>query len=1624
MEKIAVVGLSCLFPDAESPERFWQNLVQGKDSTSDATVEEFGVDPNIFYGKGDDSSDKTYSLKGGFIRNFQFDPSGYALSEEKIAGLDPIAKASLYAAREALRSSGHWDTYWQNAELRDKCGVILGNLSLPLHQSNRLFGPMYQAAVNSATQELLNHPEFRLKGLPGGDAPNDPLNARPSSLPSHIVAEALSLSRLNFALDAACSSSLYAVELASHYLRSGEADLMLAGAASYTDSLFIRMLFSGLQAYPDNGVSCPFDQQSRGLTPADGVGMLVLKRYSDAVRDGDHIHAIVSSVGLSNDGRGKHLLSPNQKGQVLAFERAYEAAGFAPNEVDYVECHATGTLLGDTTELKSIDTFFHEHQARPLVGASKANTGHLLTAAGMVGLLKVILGMENGLIPPTINLKDPQISPNGVVTRDRIVMEPTPWPETGRPKRTALNAFGFGGTNAHLVLEETPKVHPAPTDFVPYGVKSPLAIVGMDACFGAADSLDALDRSFYDGIQQFRPLPEKRWKGIENHQELLKTYGFESGEAPQGAYLDSVDIDPIRYKIPPNEVARLHPQQLLMLKVADQALQDADIKPGDNVAVIVAMETDLSIHQLQQRWHFDWQVKDGLASSCGKLPEDKLESLTKILKDSLHPPAHTSEFVGYIGNIMPSRISALWDFNAPSFTLSAGEDSALKALEVAQNLLAYGHADAVLVGAVDLAAGFEQVLLRNQVAQVATGNATLSLDQKAQGAMVGEGAGAVVLKRLEVAQADGDRIYSVVDALEFAKLSQSSVPGEAADPNAGNVIAQACTAAYGQAKIATDEIGYLEVCGSGVPQADSAEIAGITQAYTQAHPAHNGSSPSEAPDLSCALGSATANIGYTGVAAAMASLIKTSLCLYHRYIPAVPNWSAPQQSDAWKQTPFYVAQESRGWLLGAGLSKRRAALNHVSLEGGISHLVMSEDPAQIKRPSSYLEKTPFHLFPIAGRDRADLEAKLTAFQQALEASNSLAALARDTFRAYRQDANLPYALTLVGDQKKKLVRDIGKAIKSVGNAFETGKDWQTPGGSFFTANPQGDPQGAAGQVAFVYPGAFGCFVGQARDRFRSFPDIFNLPMLEHLGERLNRVDRLIYPRSLNAFTRRELEGLDAQLQADPITMFEAETGCSGFTTAILQNTFKLQPQMALGYSLGETSMMLAQGVFEDEAVGTISERLSQSALFRDRISGAKNAVRDHWGMPLVSRDDGQDLWSNYVVVASPADVKAAVAQFKQVYVTQINTANEVVIAGLPASCQQVIELLGCQGFRAPFNHVIHCPAMASEHDEFFQLNAMTVKPPAAQPSVKLYSAANYQTVPVESHAIGDAVATNLCNQLDFPRLVNQIYNDGARIFVEVGAGMTCARWISENLADRPHLSVSLNRRGSDDHSSLVRSLARLVSHRVPLDLMPLYGDVDAAAKVKRKMVKQIPVGGPSIADSILSEANRALFKDVVVERIDPPVLETPQPPDVKPEVKPEPVAPVVPVASVPVAPAVVAPAVVAPAVAVPVQAVPNIPQPLAPAISPKQPEPVHARTTVPATDSLPQPSSLPASLPTATVASVDETLLASQAALGQAHAAFLQNRQASLQSLRHLIEQQLTTAADADSSNGEMDEPH
>jgi 3-oxoacyl-[acyl-carrier-protein] synthase II len=448
VEKIAIIGLSCLFPDANNPEEFWQNLTAEKDSTSSITVADLGIDPAIFYDETKGKPEKFYFQKGGFIRDFKFDANEYNLPAAFVESLDNTFKWSLYAAKQAIIQSG----YLGNQTALAKCGVVLGTLGLPTKASNSLFAPIYQQNIEPAISELLQEKDFHLGGS-STSTKVSPYNAMVSGLPAAIVSKAFSLSATHFCIDAACSSSFYAIKLASHYLQSGKADLMLAGAISCADPLFVRMLFSGIQGYPDNGISRPLDKSSRGLITSEGIGMVMLKRYSDAVRDGDKILATICGNGLSNDGKGKHLLSPNPQGQTLAYQRAYSEAKLNPQTIDYLECHATGTLLGDTTECNSIEGFFSPYKAAPLVGSTKTNVGHLLVAAGMVGITKTILSMSHGVIPPTIQVTQPIGSENNVVSPKSIVRTPTKWPSQ-ETKRVALSAFGFGGTNSHIILEQ------------------------------------------------------------------------------------------------------------------------------------------------------------------------------------------------------------------------------------------------------------------------------------------------------------------------------------------------------------------------------------------------------------------------------------------------------------------------------------------------------------------------------------------------------------------------------------------------------------------------------------------------------------------------------------------------------------------------------------------------------------------------------------------------------------------------------------------------------------------------------------------------------------------------------------------------------------------------------------------------------------------------------------------------------------------------------------------------------------------------------------------------------------------------------------------------------------------
>ncbi|MCP6761473.1 MAG: type I polyketide synthase [Fischerella sp. CENA71] len=917
-------------------------------------------------------------------------------------------------------------------------------------------------------------------------------------------------------------------------------------------------------------------------------------------------------------------------------------------------------------------------------------------------------------------------------------------------------------------------------------IKNPkVAIVGMDCFLGGCPGLDAFERSVYEVSQHFSAFPSERWQEVIIQENWIKNNNFDTNVAPSGAYIKDFEIDFSDFKLAFEE-DKFKPQELLMLKVADNAIKDVNLNQGSRVAVIIVAATELSLRILK--------------------PEAK------------------------------DTISNLWNFAGPLFTLVAEQHSIFKAVEVAKKLLAIGEVDAVVVGAVELAENSLSLLVQNQTAKSNTGVNTFSYDQNVNGWMLGEGAAAVVLKLYTKAQQDNDRIYAVVDALNILKHDSCShtLPDSQA-------VTQVCQLAFDLAGIKPKDIGYLEVFASGVPQQDESEMLGLMRAYQ-----------TQQSELSCAIGSVKANIGHTYAASGIVSLIKTALCLYHRYIPGVPQWSAPKMAQIWQNSPFYVAPESKPWFVEKGATKRIAAINSMEIDGSYAHLILSEEVTQIQRSSRYLEQMPFYLFAIAAEDCATLLEQLRSLQQTIADCTSLSTAASLTFRAFQQRQNSTYTLAILGRNQQELIREIQRALKGVVDAFNTGKEWQTPVGSYFTPKPLGKK----GKVAFVYPGAYSSYLGIARNLFRLFPKIYEDPIIKSVYTRVNNIEKILYPRSLSKLSTKQLEILEQQFINDPVAMLESEVGVAGLLTAILRNYFQLQPQCTFGYSLGETSIMLSQGIWTHFHEG--SEGLNSSALFKTQLSGPKNAVRKYWELPQEQNSEGEEFWSTYILMCPVSRVQEVLKHEDRVYLTLINTPEEVGIAGETKACQKVIKMLNCDAFSAPFNHVIHCAPIRSEYDELVKLNTL---PTQNIPNTVFYSAAEYKPITLNSDSIGHNIAKMLVQQLDFPRLIQRVWEDGARIFLEVGAGSNCSRWISRNLTQKEHMTVSLNKRGIDEHSCIVKGLAKLLSHRVKMDLSSLYSQVQENTRKSYPKVRTITWNSNDLNITPLKDKEKNFFQD-------------------------------------------------------------------------------------------------------------------------------------------------------------------
>lgn len=450
---IAIVGMSCVFPGAGDMEAFWQNILNKVDSIQ--VVPENRID-QVHFDTSSSGVDRFYCNRGGFIPDFEFDAANFGILPVAVEGTEPDHLLTLDLVHKALEDAGVFE---KNTSL-ERTGIIIGkgNYTGPgatraieiVRTGEQIVNILKDLLPDLGEEEIEKvKKEFQLRK--GRFGPDTAMGLIPNLVAS-LVANRFNLGGVAYTLDAACASSLIAIDHAVQELNSNRCDMVIAGGVHVGQNAAFWSIFTQLGALSRKGKISPFDENADGLLIGEGCGFVVLKRLKDAVKDNDKIYAVLKGIGISSDGSGTSVMSPSVQGQIRAISQAWGNSGLSIKDIGYIEAHGTGTPLGDKTELETLKQFFGDDNTLPKagIGTVKSNIGHAMPASGIAGIIKTALALYHGIIPPTLHCDTPLTQMAG--TRFTAVQEAHDWDASGLPRIAGVNAFGFGGINAHAVL--------------------------------------------------------------------------------------------------------------------------------------------------------------------------------------------------------------------------------------------------------------------------------------------------------------------------------------------------------------------------------------------------------------------------------------------------------------------------------------------------------------------------------------------------------------------------------------------------------------------------------------------------------------------------------------------------------------------------------------------------------------------------------------------------------------------------------------------------------------------------------------------------------------------------------------------------------------------------------------------------------------------------------------------------------------------------------------------------------------------------------------------------------------------------------------------------------------------
>lgn len=516
---IAIVGMAGIFPGAENIQTFWRNICEGRDAIQSVPPQRM---ESLFFDEAAvPAVDRFYCNRGGFIDDYaRFDPVPFGILPVSVSGTEPEHLLMLNLAHTALEDARLID----REDLRRRTAIIIGKgnyagpgatRAIEIVRMGEQLVQLLRELMPEADESTLQRVKQEYQARKGRFAPDTAMGLIPNLVAS-LVANRLDFGGAAYTVDAACASSLVAVDHAIRELRSDRADMVLAAGMHVSQNAPFWSIFTQLGALSRSQQIRPFDRRADGLLIGEGCGVVVLRRLEDARAEGQRIYAVIKGVGISSDGAGVSVMSPTVDGQLRAVQSAWQQAGLDPAAIGYLEAHGTGTPLGDRIELETLSRMFGLQADRPhaAIGTIKSMIGHAMPAAGIAGLIKMALALHHGQLPPTLHCEEPVA--DFLRTRFRPLGQTGDWDDSGLPRVAGVNAFGFGGINAHVVLQaeeaprDRPQAHTVELD--------PVRVLARDSAAALITALETGDKRMGSGkyrLVVFDPSPDRIKRAIK-----------------------------------------------------------------------------------------------------------------------------------------------------------------------------------------------------------------------------------------------------------------------------------------------------------------------------------------------------------------------------------------------------------------------------------------------------------------------------------------------------------------------------------------------------------------------------------------------------------------------------------------------------------------------------------------------------------------------------------------------------------------------------------------------------------------------------------------------------------------------------------------------------------------------------------------------------------------------------------------------------------------------------------------------------------------------------------------------------------------------------------------------------